>query len=411
MAYALAFQTEISAVVKRKDPPALFVIETSPHYGQEHEPDSLEFPGTAGAELSPDAARHGSMAATRQMPTTTWYRKLVLSCGFHAALAILLVGFVTDEILIAGSQDTMTALLGDGSLDMNASGASDPVSMDATNVSLVTMVLPKPVPAMEVEQVAPVVIKEPVETVAPAEPAPVPVTEVAEVVPSEAPEILRVTPLQPTLDQNVVQPPSEAILQPVEDVEPVVAKPVEKLVAPEPDVETPAVHRPVVKMPAQEKPVMEKPKQQPAKTVPSPAKVAKTPTPKTASGRNGVNERTARSGVADGKNDGLKHADGNARGNASAEGNAAVSNYPGTVTSKLRRALRRQGRLRGEVHVQFVVASNGSVTGVDIGRSSGNAAVDKAGMDTVRRAAPFPPIPADAGRSNWAFNVPLAFGG
>jgi protein TonB len=28
---------------------------------------------------------------------------------------------------------------------------------------------------------------------------------------------------------------------------------------------------------------------------------------------------------------------------------------------------------------------------------------------TVARAAPFPPIPAEAGRSTWAFTVPLTF--
>lgn len=394
MAYALAFQTETSAV-KRKDPPALFIIANGPHVEAGHEPDAAQFPDTAGAELSPDAAKHGSMAATLQMPTAKWYRKLVLSCSFHAALAVLLVGFVTDEVLIAGSPDTMAALLGDGSVDMNASGTSD-----ATNVSLVTMVMPKPVSAKDVDQVAPVEVKELAEAVAPVERAASvePALTQAEAPHSEAPEILGVTPLQPTLDENVVQQPSETNVQPIDDAEPA-AKPVEK----------PTMKKPVVEKPAAEKRVAESPKD-PAKTPTPTAKATKAPISKAVSGRDGANERTARTGIADGKNDGQKHADGNARGKSVAEGNAAVSNYPGTVTSKLRRALRRQGRLRGEVQVQFVVASNGSVTGVGIGRSSGNAAVDKAGMDTVRRAAPFPPIPADAGRSSWAFNVPLAFG-
>ena len=402
MAYALAFQTETSAVVKRKDPPALFVIENDALPGlSDQGPDAVELADTAGAELSPDAARHGSMAAKLQIPTIKWYRKLALSCGFHVALAVLLIGFVTDEVLIAGRPDTMAALLGDGSVDMNSSGTPDPASMDATNVSLVTMVMPKPVPEKEVEKVAPVEVNEAVEAIAPVEPvdAPEPTSEVAEFAPSEAPEILSVTPLQPTLDENVVQQPSEAMVQPVEDAEPV-TKPLEK----------PAAPKPVVEKPANAKRADEKPKG-PAKTTTPATKATKAPVSKAASGRDGVNERTARTGIADGKNDGQKHADGNARGKSSAEGNAAVSNYPGTVTSKLRRALRRQARLRGEVQVQFVVASNGSVTGVGIGRSSGNAAVDKAAMDTVRRAAPFPPIPADAGRSTWAFNLPLAFGG
>ena len=35
--------------------------------------------------------------------------------------------------------------------------------------------------------------------------------------------------------------------------------------------------------------------------------------------------------------------------------------------------------------------------------------LDKAALDTVRRAAPFPAIPDGAGRSSWPFTVPLAF--
>ncbi|ATU95730.1 energy transducer TonB family protein [Phyllobacterium zundukense] len=400
MAYALAFRPEVSPARKRKDPPALFVIENDAFLGvAEDETAVAELPDTRECELSSDAVEHGSLAAKPQMSTSKWYRKLAISCGFHAAFALLLIGFVADEVLIAGSEDTMAALLGDGSVDANASGAPEPANPEAMNVSLVTMAMPKPV--KEVETARPVEVAEPVERVTPVESIPVAVdpapAEVLKVAPSEAPEILAVTPLQPTQDENVVQQPSREMIQPVED-EPVVKA-----------VEKPVVQKPAIETHAPEKRTVEKP-QEPAKKAAPAAKATKAPA-KAASGGDGKNERTARSGIADGKNDGQKNADGNAKGKALAQGNAAVSNYPGTVTSKLRRALRRQGRLRGEVLVSFVVASNGSVTGVGIGRSSGNAAVDKAGMDTVRRAAPFPPIPADAGRSTWAFNIPLAFGG
>ncbi len=401
MAYAQAFRPETSAVAKRTDPPALYLIENDAFFGvAEDETDVAELPDTRECELSSDAVEHGSLAAKPQRPTSKWYRRLAISCGFHAAFALLLIGFVADEMLIAGSEDTMAALLGDGSVDANAFGAPDPANPEAMNVSLVTMAMPKPV--KEVETARPVEVAEPVESVTPVESTPVAVdpapAEVLKVAPSEAPEILSVTPLQPTQDENVVQQPSREMIQPVEDEEPVV-KAVEKL----------SEQKPAVEKPVTEKRVAEKSQELAKKAAPA-AKATKAPA-KAASGRDGNNERTARSGIADGKNDGQKNADGNAKGKASAQGNAAVSNYPGTVTSKLRRALRRQGRLRGEVLVSFVVASNGSVTGVGIGRSSGNAAVDKAGMDTVRRAAPFPPIPADASRSTWAFNIPLAFGG
>lgn len=97
-----------------------------------------------------------------------------------------------------------------------------------------------------------------------------------------------------------------------------------------------------------------------------------------------------------------------------AAGNAAVSNYPGKVASKLRRSLRypreaKRERIRGEVVVSFSVSANGGVSRVRIARSSGHSVLDNAAREAVRRAAPFPRIPAGAGRSSWTFSVPLGF--
>lgn len=92
-------------------------------------------------------------------------------------------------------------------------------------------------------------------------------------------------------------------------------------------------------------------------------------------------------------------------------GDAEVARYPSEVLGRLRRALRSNSSSRGEVVVRFTVLANGQVSGISIGRSSGNATVDQAGLATVTRAAPFPPIPPQANRSNWTFDVPLAFGG
>ncbi|MEO5807465.1 TonB family protein [Devosia sp.] len=82
------------------------------------------------------------------------------------------------------------------------------------------------------------------------------------------------------------------------------------------------------------------------------------------------------------------------------------------MVGKLRRALRfprGTGNSSGEVQVQFVVSSAGQPSGMRIVQSSDNAPIDQAGLDTVVRAAPFPPIPQGANRSEWAFTVPLAF--
>ena len=50
-----------------------------------------------------------------------------------------------------------------------------------------------------------------------------------------------------------------------------------------------------------------------------------------------------------------------------------------------------------------------SASGIRIARSSGVAALDKAAVDSVQRAAPFAKIPEGAGKSSWAFNVPIVF--
>jgi protein TonB len=77
----------------------------------------------------------------------------------------------------------------------------------------------------------------------------------------------------------------------------------------------------------------------------------------------------------------------------------------------LRRALRfpKGTRKSGEVRVQFKVAQNGRASSIRVVRSSGDKRLDAAAIATVKRAAPFPPIPPKAGRRSWTFTVPLAF--
>lgn len=95
-------------------------------------------------------------------------------------------------------------------------------------------------------------------------------------------------------------------------------------------------------------------------------------------------------------------------------GNAAVSNYPGRVARKLQAALRyppaaaRRG-ITGEARVHFVVDAGGRVRDVRLVASSGSDLLDRAAVETVRRAAPLPPIPKAAGRSEWSFTAPVSF--
>ena len=156
-----------------------------------------------------------------------------------------------------------------------------------------------------------------------------------------------------------------------------------------------------------------------AKPVEKPAKkrVKKPAKKKSANkGNKGSSRKDAKKGRADGEKSGARDsagdaAKGNRRGVA---GNAAVSNYPGKVRRKLRRALHypkkaRAGKLRGTAHVRFVVNASGRVTVTGIARSSGSAVLDAAALATVKRAAPFPKIPAAANRRSWSFTIPLEF--
>lgn len=93
-------------------------------------------------------------------------------------------------------------------------------------------------------------------------------------------------------------------------------------------------------------------------------------------------------------------------------GSAAVDKYPGQVQRALRRALRfpkGAGRARGEVQVTFVVSASGAASQIAVSRSSGHEVLDREAIATVKRAAPFPPIPDAAGRNSWTFTMPLAF--
>lgn len=57
---------------------------------------------------------------------------------------------------------------------------------------------------------------------------------------------------------------------------------------------------------------------------------------------------------------------------------------------------RRRG-LHGELELTVTLGRDGSVKAIDVNRSSGEPVLDKAAMQIVRLAAPFPPIPAGDG--------------
>lgn len=351
-----------------------------------------------------------------------------LSVALHGgAVAALLAGREETAEIAGGA--TAIALVGDATVDAIAAGTAMPVlePVDPTETS------PEAVPTV-METTQPVEMP-PVQTAmaAPAEPVPVQpaisVTQPAAIAPVEPtvqPEPTKATEQVQTA-YAATREPTEALApaSPVKAVEAATAaevqasetvaaleavplpsaRPVEPTKAAEP-VRVAAVD------PAPELPRREplKPQVQPAKKK-KPEQAKKKPAPQ-APGNGGQSQAEARKGTAAGRTEGEQAEAGESRGKAMREGNASASNYPGKVVSKLRRSLRypaeaKRQKIRGEVHVAFTVSSGGGVSGVRVVRSSGSPVLDRAALDTVQRAAPFPPIPD--GRANWPFTVPLAF--
>ncbi len=240
---------------------------------------------------------------------------------------------------------------------------------------------------------------DPVETAsvqaAPTEPVEVEETVSAEVLMAALTEtavpVEGLAPVSVSSIATQVAPTAPEVLEPIEEPAPVAPRPL-----PRPKFETkvaeakPEPKRPEPKKPEPEKPTKKKPvAEQPKKTKPVQA------------GNGGKsNADVAASAPSGGK------------GASDAAGNAAVSKYPGQVQRALRRALRfpkGAGSARGEVQVTFVVSSSGAASQIAISQSSGHAVLDKEAIATVKRAAPFPPIPEAAGRNSWTFTMPLAF--
>lgn len=63
----------------------------------------------------------------------------------------------------------------------------------------------------------------------------------------------------------------------------------------------------------------------------------------------------------------------------------------------------------GRVVVAFGVTAGGGLAFVSVRRSSGNAAIDAAALQAVRRSSPFPPPPPGTPQSRLSFSVPFEF--
>lgn len=330
---------------------------------------------------------------------------VVVSLAAHLALGAVFLPQI-DDMQIAGGAEVNVTIIGTDAQDALKAGEAveAPDAADTPEaVETVEAVEAEPVEAVQPAPVEVAVVEPQPVTEAPEAPA-----ETAEIVPAEP---VVASPIQELAALSEEPAAIAPVPEPVETVAPVELPQDMVIPVPEPrpdpkKIETvKAVEPEPVRPKVTAKPERAKPEQtveKPARTDANPKAAAKPKKP--AGGDGGAQASTATKGASGGKT----------AGKSTQAGNAAVSNYPGKVASKLRRSLRypreaRGGKLRGEVLVSFVVGSNGSVSSVRVARSSGSPVLDQAAGDAVRRAAPFPPIPDGAGRSNWTFSVPLAF--
>lgn len=108
--------------------------------------------------------------------------------------------------------------------------------------------------------------------------------------------------------------------------------------------------------------------------------------------------REERRGQSDGQTEARANQGGERNTPGARQGNAAASNYPGIVMQKISRTRRPRVGQRGSAIVGFTVSASGGVASVRILRSSGNAQIDRAALQHIHRASPFPPPPQGATR-------------
>ncbi|SNR73558.1 energy transducer TonB family protein [Puniceibacterium sediminis] len=124
------------------------------------------------------------------------------------------------------------------------------------------------------------------------------------------------------------------------------------------------------------------------KEAPRKKTAAKKPEPK------GNASRNAATGSSGGVDKARAAAAAPRQATATQEGNAASSNYRGKVLRRIERVRQSRNPRKGEAIVAFSITANGGLGALSIARSSGSDQLDRAALDVLRRAAPFPPPPS-----------------
>ncbi|MDI7860708.1 TonB family protein [Rhizobiaceae bacterium n13] len=377
--------------------------ESSVHYSRVSQID--EFPDhpvdvKEAVDAAPDFAIGTEAASSGPPPKggkvfATCIGSFLVHAVLFYALAVNLVAEPQEAVEEAGAIVSVT-LLGNAEFDEMAAGDSAEEVLPEPEVVEAEQVQPEQVQPVETAQVQPAEMP-PVETVMPQPTVtaePVEQIEAEPVATLEPQVLMSEVPAEPVVSQPITalqpmeEPPAE-----MAEVQPVA--PVEKPIEPEPE-KTPETKKPP-----------EKPKAKEIKEA-----KPKEPKRKPKSGSKGEQKQDNKRGDADGQQsaDSVKNGSQASGRRSSASGSAAVANYPGKVQAKIRRSVRVPTALKRKhagtsVLVRLTIGSSGSLTGVSVARSSGVAELDRLVVDGVRRASPFPPLPA--GKSTWSFTQPV----
>ncbi|MBY5898867.1 TonB family protein [Rhizobium leguminosarum] len=343
-------------------------------------------------------------------------RRMALTCigsfFFHAGLVVALSVFMStppNEAIEDAGEAVSVVVYGDSDVDQTSAGdpelerqpeqvASEEVEPDtvqseeATELNATTVppeqAQPVETETMETVQSVQEVTRVSPETVVAAEP---------ELLVSESPAesfvaqpMATAVPEQPTPDIAQATVPEEVVPTAVQPtaVPPEEVKPVE--VSPEPE------DKPVPKP----KPKAEKPKPVEKKQSQKRAKPA--------GGKEGSDREDSTRGMVNGQDGPQTDGTSTTTGGTDGMGSAAVANYPGKIQKRIRRAVRVPDEYKNKsggmtVRIQLTINGTGRVASVSVARSSGIAELDKAVLDGVRRAAPFPPLPSEWGKPSWTF--------
>ena len=303
----------------------------------------------------------------------------------------------TEEIRVQGSAEQPAALGNDFADLVKAGDDIDPTETE-------------PDPSTEPTETPPLEpVKTQPDTAQPVEPIPdtaQPVTPQSyasvstpdfKIEPSQFEGLIPPSPVEKLEAVKPVEPAAQPSPEQAERVEPKVA---ETVIEPIKPVETVTSVEPLKNIPT---PVA-KPEQKKVEKTKNPKKTKK-PTAGKRKAKSTVNNK---SGSQNGKKAAKASSSGKSKtkSKSSSSGNAAASNYPGKVYSKIARTRQRNAGGRGVTQVRFNVSSNGRAVSVSVARSSGNAKIDSAAVAHVKRASPFPKPPPGA---RTRFVIPIEF--